>query len=421
MPSSSATIRKYLQRRATVREFDSRADGPWGCAVVIPCYAEDRYLPETLLSLSDCPEVDRDQTLVLVVINQPSAGSEGLDAQVWESNRRTLEWLAGSGRDLPLRLAWIDAASPGRELPGCGGVGAARKLGCDSALAALVARGADLSRTLIAHLDADTLVEPDYLAALGRGLKCADAGVVEFHHRPAGEACLQTAIDLYEDYVRYYRNGLRLAGSPYAYHAIGSTMVSTAEAYARVGGVPGRRTAGEDFYFLQELAKFRGVTTIADTVVHPSPRPSTRVPFGTGPRMRELLSAPSPCLTACDPRVFVCLSGLFRAVERAARADTVPDLAGLEPGAVEFVSDRGIQDVWERFRRQFRTVGARVQAFHRWFDALATVRFTHHLTRCRYPEVDVRVAMAALPDEFSAVQASGSAVPPVLSQQIDPG
>ena len=48
--------------------------------------------------------------------------------------------------------------------------------------------------------------------------------------------------------------GLGFAGSPYAYHSVGSTLAVRAEAYAIVRGVP-KRAAGEDFYLLDKLAK----------------------------------------------------------------------------------------------------------------------------------------------------------------------
>ena len=81
-----------------------------------------------------------------------------------------------------------------------------------------------------------------------------------------------------------YVIGLSYAGSPYAFHAIGSTMSCTAEAYAAVRGM-NRRTAAEDFHFLDKLAKLGRIGHIEKTTVFPSPRTSHRVPFGTGQRM----------------------------------------------------------------------------------------------------------------------------------------
>jgi hypothetical protein len=44
-----------------------------------------------------------------------------------------------------------------------------------------------------------------------------------------------------------------------------------------------RRQAGEDFYFIQKVAMQGRYGECRTTRVHPSPRPSDRVPFGTGP------------------------------------------------------------------------------------------------------------------------------------------
>jgi len=52
-------------------------------------------------------------------------------------------------------------------------------------------------------------------------------------------------------------------------------IACTAQAYIAVGGMV-RRQAGEDFYFLQKLAKRGPIHEIADTTVRPSPRRSDR-------------------------------------------------------------------------------------------------------------------------------------------------
>ena len=52
-------------------------------------------------------------------------------------------------------------------------------------------------------------------------------------------------------------------------------------AYVKQGGM-NRRQAGEDFYFLQKISWLGPMTELANVIVHPSPRLSDRVPFGTG-------------------------------------------------------------------------------------------------------------------------------------------
>ena len=71
---------------------------------------------------------------------------------------------------------------------------------------------------------------------------------------------------------------------PFAFHTIGSSMAVRASSYMRQGGM-NKRKAGEDFYFQQKIIPLCGFTECNSTVVYPSPRPSYRVPFGTGRAM----------------------------------------------------------------------------------------------------------------------------------------
>ena len=51
-----------------------------------------------------------------------------------------------------------------------------------------------------------------------------------------------------------------------------------------------RRQAGEDFYFIQKLVPGGGYFNLNSTTVYPSPRASSRVPFGTGASIGKLSS-----------------------------------------------------------------------------------------------------------------------------------
>ncbi len=179
-----------------------------------------------------------------------------------------------------LRLAAIDASSPGFEIPDRTASDWARKIGLDRALSVL---DGEQDPVFLVCLDADTRVDAGYLSAVGAFFDRVEApgAVIDFAHQEAEDPVLREAILRYEVFLRAYVLGLRWAGSPYAFHTIGSTIACTGEAYAAVRGMS-RRRAGEDFYFLNKLAKLGLVGRIGGTVVRPSPRPSLRVPFGTG-------------------------------------------------------------------------------------------------------------------------------------------
>ena len=183
--------------------------------------------------------------------------------------REDLRQIAGSD----LRLAFIDASSPGLEIPDRdGGVGTARKIGMDAALQIVDARAA--GGGVICCLDADTLVEENYLSAFWTYFtRTGDpAAVSAYAHQKPDDPELLAAICCYEIFLRSYVIGLSYAGSPYAFHSIGSTMACTAEGYTDVRGM-NRRGAAEDFHFLNKLAKIGKIGTITETTVFPSRGP----------------------------------------------------------------------------------------------------------------------------------------------------
>ena len=168
-----------------------------------------------------------------------------------------------------------------------GGVGAARKCGMDAFIAALPAEA--MEKSVIFSLDADTHIEADYFKKLLPEARKGGALSIGFSHRSTADELLQTAILRYEKYLDRYVDKLADAGSPYAFHTIGSAIAVRCDSYIRAGGMK-IREAGEDFDFLQAVAKSSGVRRFPEVLVHPSPRVSRRVPFGTGPAVASLLA-----------------------------------------------------------------------------------------------------------------------------------
>jgi hypothetical protein len=333
------------------------------------------------------------ETLVLCVVNnRASAPPEHVAA-----NRETLTELPGFAATGPLRLAWVDAASPGNELPPGEGVGLARKLGNDHALALLAQHGADPGAALLYQLDADTRVPGSYLADVAKDFAERDlhAAVVDYAHPLEGDC---RAIAAYERYLRYHTLGLAHAGSPYAYPALGSIIVCTANAYARAAGFP-RRQAGEDFYFLQKLAKTCGVARIPEVVVRPSARASDRVPFGTGPRVAAWDPARDEDRLLDAPHAYETLRQWLAAVTASPNAGADALLAraeAIEPALGAFLRDEGFARNWERLGANARDAEGAVRAFHGWFDGLKTIRLLHRLRDAAFPRVAAAEAVAGL-------------------------
>lgn len=366
-------------------------------AVAIPALAEHDSLFQTLDSLNANPPAQLERTLVICVVNNRASGDAPHEAV--EENRATLAALndARMKGAYGFRLGCIDACTPGNELPPKEGVGLARKLGMDAAAAVLAQN--DAPGGVILALDADTTVEPNYLPAVREAFakSGAWASAIEYAHGLDGPSEVVAAIVQYELFLRYYVLGLRYAGSPYAFHSVGSAMACTADAYAAVAGM-NRRTGAEDFYFLQQLAKTGRMDVIHDTVVHPSPRPSWRVPFGTGRSVaRHLENGADPC-PFYDAQCFdVLREWLSLMASPPADADSaLTDAESISPPLASFLSAQGFEAVWPRLMANAASADQLRRQFHGWFDGFKTLKLVHCLRENGFPNQPLWPALQAL-------------------------
>jgi hypothetical protein len=414
MTALPPAVARYLASRAVTGPWriDGSRRNDFRAAVVIPALAESASLPATLTSLAANPPELLEKTLVLVVVNQRPDSS----AADKEDNRRTLGLLSDGSLAIPgLQLAWVDAASPELELSERdGGVGLARKIGFDLALQRLDYRHRE---PLLVALDADTLVRPDYLPALQNHFLNATAGaaVLPFHHQPGCDPEHDRAIARYELFLRAHVLGLELAGSPYAFHTVGSTMACRAEAYVRAGGM-NRRRAGEDFYFLQQMAKTSGVSRVAGTVVYPSARPSSRTPFGTGRSVSALLAGSTDTLLFYPAECYRLLGGWLRLVAGQIETDgasLLNEAEQLSPAVADFLEGESFALVWDRLAANHTGGKSRLKAFHDWFDGLKTTRLIHHLCAVLCPRCSPERALPPL------LAAAGLAPAETPADQLD--
>jgi hypothetical protein len=373
--------------------------------MVIPALAESDCLFETLASLAANPPEYLERFLALVVVNNRKETSQA-DR---DDNQRTLSRLIAGSREFPhLNLAWVDAASTGLELPAKGGgVGLARRIGLDLALTRLDFKGDD---PILICLDADTQVEPAYLPAIVAHFQSTDCGgaVIPFLHRPGASREEQKAIDRYELFLRSYVLGLSLAGSPYAFHTVGSAMACSAKAYIRMGGM-NRREAAEDFYFLQQLHRTSGVAQVRGTTVYPSPRPSHRVPFGTGRSVSRSLDGDRQAIMFYHPRCYAILGEWLELVSAHPCADApflLEEAGSIEPLLAEYLELTGFPAAWDGLRKNNRNKEMMIRSFHCWFDALKTMKLIHHLSAASYPRCSPEEAVPPLL-QLSGLQRAG--------------
>lgn len=341
--------------------------------VVIPCHDEPKVL-SALESLWRCARTNYPAE-VIIVIN----ASEAHPVDVVQRNEQTLrevsEWICGH----PDRMLVFHVLYYPRLPAKHAGVGLARKLGMDEA----VARFCQTARKdgVIVGFDADCGCAEDYLTQIEthfdahpRSPGCA----IHFEHPLCGDRDQRVyeGIAHYELYLRYYLLGLRYARFPHAFHTVGSSMAVRAWAYANQGGM-NRRQAGEDFYFLNKIIALGEFTELRSTMVAPSPRVSHRVPFGTGRAMTEWLAGENRYRAVFSPNLFHELRVFFERVPDWFENTGSPMslLSGLPTGISTYLVEQGFESKIREIRANVSRVDTFWSRFFRWFDAFRLFKF----------------------------------------------
>ena len=361
--------------------FDDKPDEKLGIVVIIPCIDDD-FIFSTLDSLED---TDAITSKIEVIVNVNSG--EITPQEIVERNRLIYNGLkqkadAGFYKKISL-LPILVEGTPRKKA----GVGYARKTAMDEA----VRRFAAINKAdgLIVSLDADSLVSKDYFKEIEDLLKNNPAGcfTFQFQHHYDIDVYPQNVIDsckLYEIYLRYYRLALKTFNFPFAIHTIGSCFAIRADAYVKLGGMTSRQ-GGEDFYFLQKAVKMHPVYEVRKPIVFPSPRVSNRVPFGTGPSVRNILEKGS--YYVYDFKLFGILKAfyeLFPAMEKEDMKKDVP---------VEIMNYIGLETynkILSECRQYSSSPKAFVKRMYDNFDAFFIVKFLNTFNNSSdYPPIDV--------------------------------
>ncbi len=407
------SVRKYLERYAEPEAaLALHVPGRYHAAVVVPAHREPA---SSVLGLLGAHAPGR--VLIVLVVNAaedstPEARRE--TCAVFAELERSYGAAAVLAAAPPLRsyaleshdLLVVDRASQGHLLPAKQGVGLARKIGADLALGLWAAGRVELP--WLFSTDADVVLPPDYFASAAavvpRGGELGSVGglLFPFRHQAGGEHSVDVATELYELTLRYHVLGLRHAGSPYAYHSIGSALAVNTEAYAAVRGFP-KRLAGEDFYLLDKLAKVSVLAHALSSPIAIRSRLSDRVPFGTGPRVRELCLAAErgEIARVYQPLAYGALGAVLRAFSALARTRDVALVdSGLEreigtvaSAAREALAALGFEQELERALAESKSETVLRRRLVTWFDALRTLRFIHGLRDRALPDVGISHAL----------------------------
>ncbi|MCA1902352.1 MAG: glycosyltransferase family 2 protein [Candidatus Hydrogenedens sp.] len=384
-------ISEYLTKKATLTPWslETHLNKEIEQVVVIPAYNEFAGILTLFQSLSMNPIQLCEKTLVIVVVNNQNETISPPEAL--KNNQETIEFLKTCmySNQTPFPIGIIDASSAGYEFPVGQGVGLARKIGLDWGLRYLAEEGNSFGGLIC--LDADCTVSDNYLFTWNSFFKenPNSAGVMYSEH-PIEHTPLGLCMLAYEIYLRTYELGLCYAQSPYTFLPIGSTIGVPAVLYAASGGMS-TRIAGEDFYFLQQLARISGIKRITEATVFPSSRLSERVPFGTGAKLKQYMNQPEKRFSFYPFSAFEILRRWIQCLDHPdenaeymlLQAETIhPELA-------HFLSSNYWLQKTSKIFKQHKNRSRLIYHLHEWFDGLKTLRLLNHLKEFAFVETTV--------------------------------
>ena len=380
----------YLTRYATHVEYlkDHTPEKELRLIVTIPCYKESGLL-NTLESLHKCAST-KYPVEVIVLINQPAGSPEETIQQNEIVLAQSRKWAGGhSTPKRKFHIIW------GGDLPAKhAGVGLARKMVMDEAIRRFSKSGQ--RDGIITSLDADSVCDANYLSEIERNFledpEFTGANIYFEHHIPENkDDRTSLGIASYELHLRYMVHALRIAGYPYAFHSVGSTMAVRASSYLKQGGM-NRRKAGEDFYFLQKIIPLGNFGEINTTRVIPSARVSDRVPFGTGKAMMKWLNSDATVFETYNPQIYDSLKQLFTiaaTIYHHRKSELQPLYHQLENPLKKFIKP----EEWDQKMKHIKDHSTSIQTyrykFFQWMDGLKILKYIHYARDEAYPNVPV--------------------------------
>jgi len=356
--------------------------------VVIPCFNE----PDILVTLESVKSSKQTKGALEVIVVINSAIST--DKEIIGQNRKTYmevkNWIENKS-DSSLSFYVLLEENLSDKFAGAG---LARKIGMDQA----IYRFDSLNNPngVIISLDADSVIKPDYFVEIEQHFEKypkANALTSYFEHPLQGEefdAQVYHAISIYELYLRYYKTALKYTGFPYAFHTIGSCFAVTAKAYVKQGGM-NRKQAGEDFYFLHKIFPLGECYELNSSCVYPSPRISERVPFGTGPMVKNIIDSDGYFLSY-DFRPFLDLKYFFKQLDYFYKIDMMElnDLLYQMPlPVVDFLSDNDFHAALEEINNNCSGIKTFRKRFFNWFNAFMVLKFLNVTAEKFYPKTEL--------------------------------
>ena len=387
---------RYLQRHIEPGLPDApQTPHLWQNVMVIPVYRESADFLHTMENWS----AESRKTVVILVINRPAADSDSnANSELRSALEKRRAITSSSKQDDILALnenvdLYIhDTEQLSGPTPTNQGVGTARKIGCDIAFKWMNA--GKIESPWIFCTDADATLPDRYFSRVDNLRTDTVAAIFPFTHSRCVDEKISLATALYELRLHHYVRGLQQAGSPYAFHSLGSCLAVRATSYAHCRGFP-KRAGAEDFYLLNKLRKLGGIEQLPGDCIRLTSRASTRVPFGTGPAVEVLCNESDPLMAPCfyHPDTFLALGEFLALVPQLYPDDaSLNDLLShgkleddLITASVQALVALGLQDALEKIRRQSKNAVQFEAQVQRWFDGFRSLKFLHALRDASWP------------------------------------
>lgn len=135
-----------------------------------------------------------------------------------------------------------------------------------------------------------------------------------------------------------------------------------------------QKSAAEDFYFLQALAKYNSINVLNEYLVYPSSRLEMRVYLGTGFRMIQYDKNENFLdLNFSD----YCFDKVKKIIEFVDLNYKISDSLffkelnkNFDDKICNFLNDHNLKKIWNRINNNARSKKQFMIFFHQWFDAL---------------------------------------------------
>ena len=369
-------VQKYKSNKLSDKKWSLNKipqNSSYDIAITIPCYAEYDYLFKTLESINNQETDMLKKTLVSVVINN----SNNEQQSIINNNDKTYKKLLES--TFKFECVVVDAFTSKKIIKKkYAGAGMARKICVDSILEYLN------EDSLIRFLDADTVISKKYLSSIYESYisKKWNAATVNFNHQNDEPKTIEL-ITIYENYLKDTARNIKKSGSPYCYVSLGSTMICSYNAYIAVGGM-NKKIASEDFYFLQELEKYCGVTQIKDILVYPSSRYVSRLYLGTSWRLEKSLKDELDLSSLYFSKKSYNILTQWISLALASRSVNLQDMknkiTSIDKNLLKFLNEINLDNAWEAINNA-PTNNHFIKQFHRWFDGLCVFKLLKFYTK----------------------------------------